>query len=200
MTPAGRATRLVATISATGLLGLGPPSAGVAPPANECCYQVPSGAMKPTLFPHDKFGLAKYGAGAEPRRGDVAAFKRSKDSPSIYVDRLVGLPGDRLQMIRGTLQINGRPVKRDRIGDFDDEEDGRRTRFRRWRETLPNGVSYETIDLKDDYFLADTPAYDVPPDHYFLMGDNRQNSLDSRSLSSVGYVPADLVMGRVVVQ
>ena len=200
MKPAGRAARLVAAVLAAGLLGLGPPAPGVGTPADECCYQVPSGAMKPTLFPHDKFGLAKYGAGAEARRGDVVAFKRTKDGSAIYVQRLVGLPGDRVQMSRGTLQLNGQSVKRDRLGDFVDEEDGRQTRFRRWRETLPNGVSYETIDTKDDYLLADTPASTVPPSRYFVMGDNRENSLDSRSLSSVGYVPADLIMGRVVVQ
>jgi len=107
---------------------------------------------------------------------------------------VIGLPGDRIQVIGGLLHINGVAVKRERVSNFIDDEDG--SAVRRWHETLPNGVSYEVLDLQDDSFLDDTQEYVVPPGHYFMMGDNRDNSLDSRVPSEVGYVPFENIIGK----
>jgi signal peptidase I len=88
-------------------------------------------------------------------------------------------------------------VKRERIEDFVETEEGpRATRVKRWRETLPNGVSYTTLDLVDNGFYDNTPVYQVPAGHFFMMGDNRDNSTDSRVLSQVGYVPFENIIGR----
>jgi signal peptidase I len=132
----------------------------------------------------------------EPARGDIVVFRLPKDDSTDYIKRVIGLPGDRIQMINGLLHINGEPVKRERIADYIEEDAGRTVRIKRWRETLPNGVSYETLDLQDNGFLDNTPVYVVPPDNYFMMGDNRDNSTDSRVLSQVGYVPRDNLIGK----
>jgi signal peptidase I len=94
------------------------------------------------------------------------------------------------------LNINGEPVKRERIDDFVTDDDGVVQRVKQFRETMSNGVSYNTLDLTDNGFYDNTPVYNVPPDHYFMMGDNRDNSTDSRVLSQVGYVPYENIIGR----
>jgi signal peptidase I len=133
---------------------------------------------------------------SEPQRGDVVVFRLPKDDSADYIKRVVGLPGDRIQMIDGVLHINDVLVKLERIDDLIDTEDGGRTTVvKRWRETLPNGVSYTTWDLYDS-FLDNTQVYTVPPGNYFMMGDNRDNSQDSRVLSQFGYVPLENIVGR----
>src|SRR5499433_1539118 len=178
-------------------------------------FNIPSGSMKATLLIGDYLFVSKYSYGyshyslplsprlfsgrifgAEPQRGDVAVFRLPKDESIDYVKRVIGLPGDRIQMIDGLLRINGVPVKRQRIADFIDDENGGAERVRRWRETLPNGVSYEALDLEDNGFLDNTEEYLVPPGHYFMMGDNRDNSADSRVPSAVGYVPFENLIGK----
>jgi signal peptidase I len=181
-------------------------------------FNMPSGSMKPTLLTGDRFLVSKYSYGyshyslpfssplfsgrifgSEPQRGDLVVFRLPKDDATSYVKRVIGLPGDRIKMIDGLLYINGAPVKRERLPDFIDNETGVAERVRRWRETLPNGVSHETLDLQDNGFLDNTQEYVVPPGHYFMMGDNRDNSTDSRVLAAVGYVPFENLIGRVEV-
>jgi signal peptidase I len=97
-------------------------------------------------------------------------------------------------MINGEIHINGTAVTRERVEDFVDPEDGRKVR--RWREILPNGLSYFALDSMDNGFLDNTSVFEVPPGHYFMLGDNLDNSTDSRVLSQVGYVPLENIVGR----
>ena len=176
-------------------------------------FNIPSGSMKPTLLVGDDLFVSKYSygyshyslpfspalfsgriLGSEPQSGDVVVLRLPKDGSTDYVKRIVGLPGDRIQMKNGVLYINDVVVKKERIADFIDDEGG--DKVRRFRETLPNGVTYETLDLQDNGFLDNTQQYLVPSGHYFAMGDNRDNSTDSRVLSAFGYVPFENLIGR----
>jgi signal peptidase I len=178
-------------------------------------FNIPSGSMKETLLIGDYLFVSKYTYGysrysiplspplfsgriwsGDPQRGDIVVFRLPKDDTTDYIKRVIGLPGDRIQMKNGLLHINGEPVKRERIEDFVEVEGGRTERVKRWRETLPNGVSYTTLDLIDNGVNDNTQEYHVPPGEYFMMGDNRDNSTDSRVLSQVGYVPLQNIVGK----
>ncbi|MGQ0677206.1 MAG: signal peptidase I [Rhodospirillales bacterium] len=176
-------------------------------------YANPSGAMMPALLAGDWFLVSKvsypyryalpamfsrYFPPAPPERGDVAVFKLPRDNETDYVKRIVGLPGDRVQVKGGVLHINGEPVKRERIEDLVlHDAPGNAQRLFQYLETLPNGRRYRILEIGDDQALTDdTQVYAVPPKHLFAMGDNRDNSQDSRFLRDVGYVPMENLVGR----
>jgi len=134
-----------------------------------------------------------------PERGDVVVFRLPKDTATDFIKRVVGLPGDRIQIKQGLLYINDVPVSREPLPDYDaaglcgPESSGA---VKRWRETLPNGASYETLDCVENGFYDNTKVYTVPSGHLFVLGDNRDNSTDSRALSALGYVPVENLVGR----
>jgi len=134
---------------------------------------------------------------SEPERGDIAVFKFPPDPRIDYIKRVIGLPGDQLQMVGGILYINGKPIKRERAEENYLDEDRGTGPVPVFIETLPNGVSYKTLDLEPQSLGDDTQVFEVPPGHYFMMGDNRDNSEDSRF--DVGFVPAENLVGRASV-
>jgi len=181
-------------------------------------FNIPSGSMIPTLLIGDYLFVSKYTYGYShhslpfsppifsgriwadpPERGDVAVFKLPRDNSSDYIKRVIGLPGDTVQMVDGTLFLNGEPVKRDKVGDFVTEDGfGRKVPVERYRETLPGGVSYMTLDINAHSFADNTQKFTVPEGHFFAMGDNRDNSSDSRfsASSGVGFVPFENLVGK----
>jgi signal peptidase I len=181
-------------------------------------FNIPSGSMVPTLVVGDYVLAAKYAYGygrysfpyspisgrvfaSTPERGDVAVFRSPKDASVDYIKRIVGLPGDRIQMRQGQLMLNDKPVTRVALASgFGGASCGLDpgTKNGRWRETLPNGASYQTYDCFDNGFYDNTPVYTVPPGHLFVLGDNRDNSTDSRAMSAMGFVPMDNLVGRAV--
>lgn len=135
----------------------------------------------------------------EPQRGDVAVFKLPSDINIDYIKRVIGLPGDHIQMKEGVLFINDVAVKKERIEDFVDpiheaNDSAQQDLVAQYRETLPNGVQYSVLDYTDTGSADNTEVFVVPPGNYFMMGDNRDNSSDSRL--SVGYVPVENFVGR----
>ena len=133
----------------------------------------------------------------DPKRGDVAVFKLPTDTNIDYIKRVIGLPGDHVQMRDGVLFLNGQAVKKERIEDFvDSSEPGLQEPVPQYMETLPNGVTYRVLDTEPVGAMDTTQEYVVPPGHYFMMGDNRDNSQDSRYLNHVGYVPLENFVGR----
>ena len=134
-----------------------------------------------------------------PKRGDVAVFKLPTDTKIDYIKRVIGLPGDHVQMKDGVLYLNSQAVKKDRIEDYIDTEnegEGDGNPVPQYIETLPNGVKYRVLDFYPNGSADNTQEYVVPANHYFMMGDNRDNSEDSRFLDHVGYVPLENFVGR----
>ncbi len=183
-------------------------------------FNIPSGSMIPTLLVGDYLFVSKYSYGyskhslpfsppvfkgrlfgSAPERGDVAVFKLPRDNKTDYIKRIIGLPGDRIQVISGVLHINGKPVKRRRIGDFTGDRPGERASIQ-YLETLPGGRIHKILETQGDFARWDkTGVYSVPKGYYFAMGDNRDSSLDSRVINvdgtaPVGFVPAENLVGR----
>ena len=177
-------------------------------------YNIPSGSMEATLQVGDylfvekfSYGYSKFSfpwgrllpsfgraPGLQPERGDVVVFALPSDPSTDFIKRLVGLPGDRVQMLGGVLYINDRPVPKVRVADYVEDEAGTEHHVAQYRETLPNGKSYLVLDRIADGLSDTTPVYTVPAGHYFMMGDNRDDSDDSRGI--VGYVPAENLVGK----
>ncbi len=195
-------------------------------------FNIPSGSMKPTLLVGDYLFVSKFSYGyskhslpfslplisgrvlfSEPERGDVVVFKKPTDNKTDYIKRIVGLPGDKIQLIDSILHINGKPVKREPAPEsVNNNFNG----MKRFVETLPNGRRHYIFEFTQDIpheveipkinpnlppririsFTDNTPVYTVPAGHYFGMGDNRDNSQDSRYLDKVGYIPRENLVGR----
>tara|TARA_B100001564_G_scaffold358424_1_gene377066 strand:- start:1124 stop:1861 length:738 start_codon:yes stop_codon:yes gene_type:complete len=177
-------------------------------------FNIPSGSMKPTLLIGDYVFVSKYSYGysrysfpfglglfegrifdSKPERGDVVVFRNPKQTSINYIKRVIGLPGDTVQMRSGVLYLNGQEISKRRISNFKDRDaDGNVTEIPQFIETLPNNVSYLVLDQSDTR-LDDTKIYRVPNGHYFMMGDNRDNSQDSRVVKMVGFVPEEMLLG-----
>jgi signal peptidase I len=134
---------------------------------------------------------------AEPKRGDVVVFKLPRDNSTDYIKRVIGLPGDEIAMSNGVLSINGKDVPKRRTGSFVTKNNGGPPRkVPAFQETLPNGVKYTVLDADANGPFDNVGPYKVPEGHYFMMGDNRDNSTDSRASWGVGYVPFENLIGR----
>ncbi|MBK5934838.1 signal peptidase I [Rhodovulum imhoffii] len=198
-------------------------------------FWIPSGSMKDTLLIGDflfvnkmVYGYSKYSCpfsmcpiegrifASEPERGDVVVFRHPVNG-SDFIKRLVGLPGDVVQMRDGVLYLNGEPVRQESSGQFEETYarqgpsgyfpqcenapvgEGATCIKSRYTEHLPNGKSHDVLNIRDGFFSDNTPVFTVPQGHYFFMGDNRDNSQDSRYAQAnggAGFVPAENLIGR----
>jgi signal peptidase I len=187
-------------------------------------FNIPSGSLVPTLLIGDYLFVSKYAYGyshfslpgfldlapsampgrifaSEPKRGDVIVFKLPSDGQTDYIKRLIGLPGDKIQVKKGRLYINDEIVPREPIQPFlTVSHFNKPLEAPHYIETLPGGVKHEIFQIDgDDGTFDNTKVYEVPPGHYFMMGDNRDNSSDSRlagDQGGVGYVPFENLIGR----
>ena len=178
-------------------------------------FNIPSGSMKPTLLVGDYLFVTKMSYGysrysfpfspplfpgrvlfTEPKRGDVIVFKKPTDTSTDFIKRLIGLPGDKIQVRQGILHINGTAAPRRRIDDFKVLDSfGRERGIPQFVETLPNGLEHPILEARGDRGGMDnTRVFEIPEDYYFMLGDNRDNSVDSRD-PSVGMVPRQNLVG-----
>ncbi len=177
-------------------------------------FNIPSSSMKPTLLVGDYLFVSKMSYGysqhsfpwsfppfpgrvfsGDPERGDVAVFKTPADNETDFIKRVIGLPGDEVQMRGGRLYLNGEAVPREEVGEGPLGACGySNSRPSVYRETLPGGTTHLIWECGDNRRLDSTRVFNVPPGHYFMMGDNRDNSSDSRA--GVGFVPLENFVGR----
>ena len=178
-------------------------------------FYIPSSSMEPNLLVGDRLFVSKYSYGysrhslpfspkitnkrfftKSPERGDIIVFKTPADNRTDYIKRLIGLPGDKIQIINGNLFLNDTKIPRTKVNISMEVYCGNETlNLEAYEETLPNGNKYIAVYRKDATIL-NTDIYLVPEKHYFFMGDNRDCSKDSRFLSSVGYVNVNNIVGK----
>ncbi len=178
-------------------------------------FNIPSGSMVDTLLVGDyvwvnkyAYGYSRYSLplglplfegrifGAEPQRGDIVVFKLPRDNATDYIKRVIGLPGDKVRVRGGVVYVNGEALPQRFVGEVEvDGPFGAKVEAKRYRETLPGGRSHDVIDMYEASAGDNTREYQGPQGHYFMMGDNRDNSTDSRS-DDVGMVPDVNIVGR----
>ena len=178
-------------------------------------FYIPSSSMEPTLLVGDRLFVTKYSYGYskhsfpfsppiikervffnEPKRGDVVVFKTPADNRTDYIKRLIGLPGDKIQFIDGNLYLNNSEILKSKVSSNDEIYCGNRTiNVMTFEESLSNNKTYKSVYLKE-FSYKDSDIFEVPTDHYFFLGDNRDCSKDSRYLTSVGYVHKNNLVGK----
>ena len=179
-------------------------------------FNIPSGSMKATLLVGDYLFVSKYSygyshfslplsppifsgrvpGGFTPERGDVVVFRLPRDTSIDYIKRIIGLPGDHIQVKDGQLYINSKEVPRALVSnDYVDSSGTAPVIKREYSEALPGGKTHMILKSTDEGWANNTPEFDVPPGHVFAMGDNRDDSQDSR-FDAVGPVPVENLVGR----
>lgn len=178
-------------------------------------FSIPSGSMFPTLKIGDYLFVQKYAYGyskysfplalinfegrvmeSYPERGDIVVFRKPRQEHIDYIKRVIGLPGDEIQMTDGELYINDERVPRDFVGIETIKEGSVRQAYQKYIESLPGGPDHYIYEISDDEALDATPKFVIPDGYFFAMGDNRDASLDSRAVNSVGFVPVENLIGR----
>ena len=176
-------------------------------------FHIPSGSMKPGLLVHDYIIVSKFSYGysryslpfglklfsgrifeTNPNRGDVAVFRLPSNTSINYIKRIVGLPGDKIQIKNGQLFINKIAIEKTEDGYFKDYINYSEINIAKFTEILPNGQKITTLDMGDTNY-DNSAEYIVPENHYFVMGDNRDNSQDSRFQTKVGFIPHENLIG-----
>ncbi|MDR3224506.1 MAG: signal peptidase I [Holosporales bacterium] len=186
-------------------------------------FKIPSGSMIPTFlvgdfllvnkfcygYSNDSFRIGTFTfplpnikerilASGLPQQGDVVVFRNEKDKNQNYIKRIIGLPGDTIQLIDGVVNLNGKPVELKSDGEYSMIDDGDYIVYKKYIEKLPNG--YEHVIIKrvefGEGYLDNVGPFVIPEGHYFMMGDNRDNSQDSRVMETVGFIPIDRIMGK----
>ena len=178
-------------------------------------FNIPSGSMKPNLLVGDFIFVSKWSYGFSkhslpfsiplipgkifsklPERGEVVVFKTPEDNRTDYIKRVIGLPGDRIQIIDGKIIINDNLILRKKLKDFiDTDKNSSIKRIRKYKEYFFN-KEIEVLDIMDQGIVDNTNLYIVPEGHFFVMGDNRDNSQDSRFTNIVGYIPIENLIGK----
>jgi len=178
-------------------------------------FNIPSGSMKPNLLVGDfifvskwSYGYSKYSLPFSiplipnkifsriPERGDVVVFKTPEDNRTDYIKRVIGLPGDKIKILNGQIIINDKKILRKKTNDFiDNDKNTSLKRVRKYMEYFDE-LNFEVLDIMDNGIVDNTELFIVPEGHFFVMGDNRDNSQDSRFKQIVGFIPLDNLVGK----